>query len=85
MEKKPPATAATAPRYANSDGGGSTNEIAAVLLGLLRNVDRQVATSLELSPEAQAAVAHFRALSAALNVEPATFGNSIGLAGRARP
>lgn len=82
MEKKPVSqAAAAAPGYA---GSNSTNEIASVLLGLLRNVDRQVATSLELSAEAQAAVAHFRALSAALNVEPSAFGNGSGLGPRTR-
>jgi hypothetical protein len=61
------------------------NDVAAALLAVLRSVDRQAAAALplDLSEEALAAVARFRDISAALNVNPAGFRRSAGTAARA--
>lgn len=60
------------------------NDVAAALLAVLRSVDRQAAAVAvpDLSEEALAAVARFREISAALNVNPASFRRSAGAAAR---
>lgn len=71
MEKK---STAESPSPAASS---STDELVALLLQVMRNVDREVKTALELGTEAQAAVARFRAISADLATRPvATFANA---------
>jgi len=44
----------------------AASELTAVLLDLLRNVNREVKTTLALDGKAQAAVIHFQAISASL-------------------
>jgi hypothetical protein len=44
----------------------SPTDVTALLLEVLRNVNREVQTSLDLSGRAQAAVDHFRAISVSL-------------------
>ena len=69
MDKKPTAEAAAeAVRSQNPN-----QDVAALLLQVLRNVDREVKTTLQLSVEAQLAVDRFRAISLALSTTPSGF------------
>jgi hypothetical protein len=49
----------------------SSQDVTALLLDVLRNVNREVTTTLELGPAAKAAVERFNAISADLFVKPA--------------
>jgi len=78
MDKKPAAEAAA--RVSDEPdaarGHYQNQDVAALLLQVLRNVDREVKTTLQLSTEAQFAVDHFRAISAALSTTPPSFSTS---------
>ncbi len=49
----------------------TSQDVTALLLDVLRNVNREVTTTLELGPAAKAAVLRFDAISADLFVKPA--------------
>ena len=69
--------------------GPGTNDVTALLLEVLRNVNSEVKTTLELDGRAQAAVVHFQAISISLRTltddPPSSFtgGTSLGAAARA--
>lgn len=81
MEKK---SATTSDDTSGRAATTTTNEVAAALLEILRSVDRQAALPApDLSTEALAAVARFRAISASLNVVPSSFSTGTGSGGSA--
>lgn len=65
----PSSSPASAPTSGSAPGAGpatSPTDVTALLLEVLRNVNREVKTSLDLPGRAQAAVDHFRAISISL-------------------
>jgi hypothetical protein len=54
------------PSTQSSASDPGANQVTALLLDVLRNVNREVQTTLELDATAQAAVDHFRAISLSL-------------------
>lgn len=72
----PPATTSAPPASTTSSTTPappppSSQDVTALLLDVLRNVNREVTTTLELGPAAKAAVERFNAISADLFVKPA--------------
>lgn len=65
----PPASTTPSPTPAPPPPG--SQDVTALLLDVLRNVNREVTTTLDLGPAAKAAVERFNAISADLFVRPA--------------
>ncbi|HEV7476526.1 MAG TPA: hypothetical protein VGO02_02180 [Burkholderiales bacterium] len=61
-----PSSSATRDPYPAPGPAPSPTDVTALLLEVLRNVNREVKTTLDLSGRAQAAVDHFRAISVSL-------------------
>lgn len=82
--KQPQATPAAASVSGGTAGGTAAssaatttnpNDPAALLLAILRNVDREVRSTLELDDDAQKVVGRFRSIDRALRVRPVAAGS----------